>query len=144
MVAYVSYQLSGAQERRRNNEAKANEFYERVRKQEQELRDLQAKLGNTEKQYADLQVQKSEIDDRLRQLASSMDSTNRALADLRTQIASKKTGHRTRPSRDGEVPGRGRQARPRDWRADETQSLVSNPACQSGLFTSTPPCGATI
>jgi chromosome segregation ATPase len=96
MVACVSYQLSGAQERRRNNEAKANEYYEKVRKQEQELRDLQAKLGNTEKQFADLQVQKSEIDGRLRQLATSMDSTNRALADLRTQI----TGRRQAIERD--------------------------------------------
>jgi len=90
MVANVSYQLSGAQERRRNNEARANEYYEKVRKQEQELRDLQGKLGNTEKQYADLQTQKSEIDGRLKQLAASMDSTNRALADLRTQITGKK------------------------------------------------------
>ena len=90
MVACVSYQLSGAQERRRNNEARANEFYEKVRKQEQELRDLQAKFGNAEKQYADLQAQKSEIDGRLRQLANSMDTTNRALADLKTQIAGKK------------------------------------------------------
>jgi len=89
-VAYVSYQLTGAQQRRRNNEAKANEYYEKVRKQEQELRDLQAKLGNTEKQYADLQAQKSEIDGRLRQLATSMDSTNRVLADLRTQVTGKK------------------------------------------------------
>jgi len=86
----VSYQLSGAQERRRNNEAKASEYYEKVRKQEQELRDLQTKLGNTEKQYADMQSQKSEIDSKLRQLATSMDSTNRALADLRTQISGKK------------------------------------------------------
>jgi len=90
MVACVSYQLTGAQEKRRNNEAKANEYYEKVRKQEQELRDLQAKLGSTEKQYADLQAQKSEIDGRLRQLATSMDSTNRALADLRTQITGKR------------------------------------------------------
>ena len=89
-VAYVSYQLSGAQERRRNNEARANEYYEKVMKQEQELRDLQTKLGNTEKQYADLQAQKSEIDGRLRLLAASMDSMNRALADLRTQITGKK------------------------------------------------------
>ena len=90
MVAYVSYQLSGAQERRRNNEARANEYYEKVRKQEQELRDLQTKLGNTEKQYADLQAQKSEVDGRLRQLATSMDSTSRAIADLRSQITGKK------------------------------------------------------
>ena len=86
----VSYQLAGAQERRRNNEAKANEFYERVRKQEQELRDLQVRLGNTEKQYADLQAQKSEIDDRMRQLALTMDSTNRGLIDLKAQITGKK------------------------------------------------------
>jgi len=90
MVAYVSYQLSGAQERRKNSEAKANEYYDKVRKQEQELRGLQAKLGSTEKQYADLQAQKSEIDGRLRQLTTSMDSTNHALADLRTQITGKK------------------------------------------------------
>jgi chromosome segregation ATPase len=90
MAAHVSYQLSGAQERRRNNEARANEYYEKVRKQEQDLRDLQAKLGSTEKQYADLQAQKSEIDGRLRQLATTMDSTNRALVDLRTQITGKK------------------------------------------------------
>ena len=90
MVAYMSYQLSGAQERRKNNEGKANEYYEKVRKQELELRDLQSKLGSTEKQYADLQAQKSEIDGRLRQLSTSMDSMNRALADLRTQISGKK------------------------------------------------------
>ena len=86
----MSYQLAGAQERRRNNEAKANEFYEKVRKQEQELRDLQAKLGNTEKQYTDLQAQKSEIDGRMRQLATTMDSANRSLIDLKAQIAGKK------------------------------------------------------
>ncbi len=86
----MSYQLTGAQERRRNNEAKASEFYERVRKQEQELRDLQSRLGNGEKQYADLQAQKAELDGKMRQLSANMDATNRALADLRTQITGKK------------------------------------------------------
>ncbi|MDG6981641.1 MAG: hypothetical protein JRN51_11100 [Nitrososphaerota archaeon] len=88
----MSYQLSGAQERRRNNEAKANEFYEKVRKQEQELRDLQSKLATTEKLYADYQAQKNELDSRMRILASSMDTTNRGLADLKNQITSKKQG----------------------------------------------------
>jgi chromosome segregation ATPase len=88
----VSYELTGAQERRRNNEAKANEYYERVRKQEQELRDLQTKLGGTEKQYADLQAQKSQMDDRMRQLTATMDATNRAMAELKAQIAGKRQG----------------------------------------------------
>jgi len=88
----VSYQLTGAQERRRNNEAKANEYYERVRKQEQELRDLQTRLANTEKQYSDLQAQKVEMDSRMRQLTTNMDQTNRGLNDLKSQIVGKKQG----------------------------------------------------
>ena len=86
----MGYQLSGAQERRRNNEAKANEFYEKVRKQEQELRDLQAKLGTTEKLYSDYQAQKAEMDSRMRLLTSNMDATNRTIADLKNQITGKK------------------------------------------------------
>ncbi len=86
----MSYELTGAQERRRNNEAKANEFYARVRKQEEELRELQTRLGNTEKQYSDLQAQKADMDGRMRQLATNMDATGRNMADLRTQITGKK------------------------------------------------------
>ena len=86
----MSYQLTGAQERRRNNEAKANEYYERVRKQEQELRDLQALLGNTEKQYADLQAQKSDMDGRMRALMTTIDQSGRSISDLRNQMAGKK------------------------------------------------------
>jgi chromosome segregation ATPase len=86
----VSYQLTGAQERRRNNESKANEYYERVRKQEQELRDLQTRLANTEKQYSDLQAQKADMDNRMRLLMTNMDQTNRGLNDLKGQITMKK------------------------------------------------------
>lgn len=86
----MSYQLTGAQERRRNNEAKANEYYERVRKQEQELRDLQTRLANAEKQYADLQAQKSEMDGRMRLLMTNMEQTTRATNDLKNLITSKK------------------------------------------------------
>jgi chromosome segregation ATPase len=89
-VQSVSYSLTSAQERRRNNESRANDYYERVRKQEQELKLLQTKLGTTEKQHADLQSQKSELDGKMRQLATSMDATNRAIVDLRAQIAGKK------------------------------------------------------
>ncbi len=86
----MSYQLTGAQERRKNNESRANEYYERVRKQEQELRDLQAKLGNTEKQYADLQSEKSEMDGRMRILMTTIDQTGRSVSDLKNQITTKK------------------------------------------------------
>lgn len=86
----MSYQLTGAQERRRNNESKANEYYERVRKQEQELRDLQTRLANTEKQYSDLQAQKADMDTRMRLLTTTMDQTNRGLNDLKGQITTKK------------------------------------------------------
>jgi chromosome segregation ATPase len=88
----VSYQLAGAQERRRNNEAKANEYYERVRKQEQEVRDLHARLASTEKQYADLQTQKADMDSRMRVLMANMDGTTRSINDLKTQITGKKQG----------------------------------------------------
>lgn len=91
-VVSVSYQLTGAQERRRNNETKANEYYERVRKQEQELRDLQAQLANTEKQYADLQAQKMEMDGKMRTLNASMDAANRSLNDLKARITGKRQG----------------------------------------------------
>lgn len=86
----MSYELSGAQERKRNAEAKAREYYDRVRRQEQEMRDLQHQLADTEKHYADLQVQKAEMDSRMRQLATNMDATNRTVATLRSQVASKK------------------------------------------------------
>jgi chromosome segregation ATPase len=86
----VSYQLTGAQERRRNNESRANEYYERVRKQEQEVRDLQTRLANTEKQYGDLQAQKADMDNRMRILTTTMDQANRGLNDLKNQIAIKK------------------------------------------------------
>lgn len=86
----MSYQLSGAQERRRNNEARANEYYERVRKQEQELRDLHAKLAATEKQYSDLQAQKADMDGRMKLLMTNMDGTNRAINDLKSQVMGKK------------------------------------------------------
>ncbi len=86
----MSYQLTGAQERRRNNEARANEYYEKVRKQEQELRDLQTRLGNTEKQYSDQQATKSEMDGRMRLLMTNMDQTNRSINDLKNQITGKK------------------------------------------------------
>ena len=73
----MSYQLTAVQERRKKNEARANEFYEKVRKQEQELRDLQAKLGSTEKQASDLQTQKAEMDSKMRLLMSNMDAKTR-------------------------------------------------------------------
>jgi len=40
----VSADLAGAQERKRTNEAKATEYYQRVVAQEQEVRDLQRQL----------------------------------------------------------------------------------------------------
>lgn len=86
----MSYQLSGAQERRRNNETKANEYYARVRQQEQELSELQKKLGDTERHYAELQTQKSDMDARMRALGTSIDASNRALTDLKAQIVGKK------------------------------------------------------
>ena len=88
----MSYQLTGAQERRRNSEAKANEFYERVRRQESELRELQARQANTEKQFSDLQSQKADMDSRMRQLMTAMDATNRSLLDLKNQVTTKKQG----------------------------------------------------
>ena len=86
----MSYQLTGAQERRRNNEAKANEYYQKVRQQERELGELQEKHANTERQYADLQSQKSDMDARMRALTTTIEATNRSLGDLKSQILGKK------------------------------------------------------
>ena len=86
----MSYQLTGAQERRRNNETKANEFYQRVRQQEEELKSLQSKLAETERQHSDLQSQKSDMDARMRALAATIETTNRSLNDLKAQITGKK------------------------------------------------------
>ena len=86
----MSYQLTAVQERRKKNEARANEFYEKVRRQEQELRDLQAKLGSAEKQASDLQTQKADMDNKMRLLVSNMDANNKAMGDLRSQITGKK------------------------------------------------------
>ena len=86
----MSYQLTGAQERRRNNETKANEYYQRVRQQEEELKALQGKPGDAEKQFAELQSQKSDLDARLRALTASIEANNRTLTDLKSQIMGKK------------------------------------------------------
>ena len=86
----MGYELEGARERKRNNEAKAKEFYDKVKRQEQEMRDLQRQLADTEKQYSDLKAQKAEMDSRMRALATKMDATSRALTNLKTQVATKK------------------------------------------------------
>ena len=86
----MGYELEGARERKRNNEAKAKELYDKVRRQEQEMGDLQRQLADTQKQYSDLSSQKADMDSRMRQLTTRMDATNRSLTNLKTQVASKK------------------------------------------------------
>jgi chromosome segregation ATPase len=86
----VSYDLAGAQERKRNSEAKAKEYYQKVVRQEQELRDLQKQAAATEKQAAELQRQKAEMEGRLRDLSGRLEATNQSLSSLRSQATTKK------------------------------------------------------
>ena len=86
----VSYDLAGTQERKRISEAKAKEFYQKVVRQEQELRDLQKQSTQTEKQSTELQRQKADMEARLRELSGRLDATNQTLESLRSQTTVKK------------------------------------------------------
>jgi chromosome segregation ATPase len=88
----VTYDLTGAQESKRNNEAKAKEFYQKVVKQEQELRELQKESALTEKQSAELQRQKAELEAKMKDLSTKLETTNRTLTSLKSQVTTKKQG----------------------------------------------------
>ncbi len=80
----------GEQERKRNNEARAKEFYQKVMRQERELRELQKQSAQTEKLSAELQKQETDLDGKSRDLSNRLDATSRTLSTLRSQVMTKK------------------------------------------------------
>lgn len=89
-TAIVSDELDSARERKRQNEERAKAYYDKIRKQEAEVEDLQRQLTLNQRNLAELQRQKSDLDRLMGNLQHNVDTTNRTIDSLQRDLDSHK------------------------------------------------------
>jgi chromosome segregation ATPase len=95
-TAIVSDELVSARERKRQNEERAKAYYDKIRKQEAEVADLQKQLTLNQRNLADLQRQKSDLDKQMSNLQHNIDATNHTIDSLQRDL----DGHKQNISAD--------------------------------------------
>lgn len=86
----MSDELEGARTRKRQTEDRAKMYYDKIRKQEAEVADLQQDLTLNQRKLSDLQRQKQEMDRRMAEVQGSLDGTNRTINLIQKDMDSHK------------------------------------------------------
>lgn len=85
-MGIVNDELDSARERKRQNEERAKQYYDKIRKQESEAADLKKQLTLSLRRLAELQQQKSDLDRRMNELQNNIDGTNHTVSSLQKDI----------------------------------------------------------
>lgn len=88
----VSDELDTARERKRQTEERAKQYYDRIRRQEAEVAELQRTLKASQERMAELQRQKTDLDKRMAELQKNIDLTNHTNGSLQRDIENHRQG----------------------------------------------------